>query len=79
VDPAETHAMLASKCIQRMENGLNKNIYSVQDLGKSRDKIDKAIVDHHIPPDPKYACLYWVYHLKRSGRPITDEDEVYIF
>ena len=79
VDTEETHATLASKCIQRMENGLGKDICNVQDPGKLRDKIDKAIVVHHIPPDLEYACLYWVYHLEHSGRCITDGDEVCTF
>jgi NACHT domain len=79
VDAEKTHATLALKCIQRMENGLSKDICSVQDPGKSRDKTDKAIIVHHIPPDLEYACLYWVYHLEHSGRCITDRDEVCTF
>ena len=79
VDPAETHAMLASKCIQRMENRLSKDICRFRDPGKSRDEIDKAIIARHIPPDLEYACLYWVYHLQHSGRRITDSDELCIF
>jgi hypothetical protein len=81
VDPAETHAMLASKCIQRMtgDNGLQRDICNLEEPGKLRDEIDKAIVARHIPPDLEYACLYWVYHLQHSGRRITDEDEVCTF
>jgi hypothetical protein len=81
VNVAETHAMLASKCIQRMksDNGLRRDICNIQEPGKSRGEIDEAIVARHIPPDLSYACLYWVYHLRHSGRHITDEDEVYIF
>ena len=79
INAAESHAMLASKCIQRMENRLSKDICSVRDLGKSRDEIDKAIIASHIPPELEYACLYWVYHLRHSGRRITDSNELYIF
>lgn len=79
VNAAESHAMLASKCIQRMGNRLSKDICSVRDPGKSRDEIDKAIIARHIPPDLEYACLYWVYHLQHSGRRITDSDELCIF
>jgi hypothetical protein len=79
VDAEEIHAMLASKCIRRMENGLGKDICSVRDPGKSRDEIDKAVIVRHIPPDLEYACLYWVYHLQHSGRRITDRDEVCTF
>ncbi|XTI89098.1 WD40-repeat-containing domain protein [Cenococcum geophilum] len=79
VNAAESHAVLASKCIQRMENGLSKDICSVRDPGKPRYEIDKAIIASHIPPDLEYACLYWVYHLQHSGKRITDSDELCIF
>ncbi len=79
VNAAETHAMLASKCIQLMEVGLSKDICSIKDSGKLRDEIDKAIIARYIPPDLDYACLYWVYHLQHSGRHIIDRDKVYLF
>ena len=79
VNAAESHGRLASKCIQRMENRLSKDICSVRDPGKSRDEIGKAIIASHIPPDLEYACLYWVYHLQHSERHITDSDELCIF
>jgi hypothetical protein len=44
VNAAETHAMLASKCIQRMENGLSKDICSIQGPRKLRGEVDKAII-----------------------------------
>ena len=81
VNAAAIHATLASKCIQRMKsnNGLRRDICNVQEPGKSRDEIEKAIIARHIPPDLDYACLYWVYHLQHNGRRITDEEEVYKF
>jgi hypothetical protein len=81
VNVIETHAMLASQCIKRMKsgNGLRRDICNVQKPGKLRDEIDDATVARHIPPDLQYACLYWVHHLQRSGRHITDEEGVYIF
>ena len=79
VNAAESHAMLTSKCIRRMNNRLSRDICSVRDPGKSRDEIDKAIIASCIPPDLAYACLHWVYHLQHSGRRIMDNDELYVF
>ena len=81
VNAAETHAMLMSKCIQRMacDNGLRKDICNVGEPGKLRSEIGKAIVARHIPLYLDYACLYWVFHLQQSGRRIIDGDEVCIF
>ncbi|KAH8653107.1 WD40-repeat-containing domain protein [Tricladium varicosporioides] len=82
INPIETHMMLASKCIQRMEsqsNGLRKDICDVQEPGKFRNEIGKATITDHIAPDLEYACLYWIFHLQQSGQHIVDGDEVYNF
>ncbi|KAI5862276.1 WD40-repeat-containing domain protein [Durotheca rogersii] len=71
VGAAETHGMLASKCIDRMkskENGLRKDMCNLGDYGKPREEIDPATIAEAIPPDLEYACVHWVHHLRRSGR-----------
>jgi hypothetical protein len=77
MNATETHAMLASKCIQRMasDNGPRKDICNVREPEKSRDEIGKAIVANHIPPDLDYACHYWVFHL-RLGRALIETDDI---
>lgn len=77
VDAVEIHAMLALKCIDSMNNGLRRDICNLQESGKLRVEIDKAIVARHIPPDLEYACLHWVYHL-HSGQRTIDEN-IYAF
>jgi hypothetical protein len=79
VDAAETHAMLASKCINRMKTtngGLRKDMCNLQDYGKPRDKIDETTIRKVIPPDLKYATLNWVYHLQHYRRDITNENKI---
>ncbi|KAK1974192.1 hypothetical protein LZ30DRAFT_608621 [Colletotrichum cereale] len=39
----------------------------------SRDDIDPQAIEDYIPVDLKYACLYWVYHLKCSQQPIDSD------
>ncbi|KAF6789677.1 vegetative incompatibility protein het-e-1 [Colletotrichum sojae] len=77
VNRVETHAMLAAKCIQRMKAGLKRDICNVQKLDISRDDIDQEVIKTHIPADLEYACLYWVYHLQRSGW--LEGDDIYAF
>ncbi|KAF6793373.1 g-protein beta wd-40 repeats containing [Colletotrichum sojae] len=79
VDPAETHAMLAAKCIQCMKTRLKRDICNIQKLDMSRDDIDQEVIGTHIPADLEYACLYWVYHLQRSGRLRGDDVCVFLF
>lgn len=73
VDVAETHAMLTSKCIQRMKsaNGLRRDICNLQDPGKSADEVDKATIAGCIPSELNYACFYWMHHLQRSQQRTT--------
>ncbi|KAH9225242.1 hypothetical protein K456DRAFT_1776097 [Colletotrichum gloeosporioides 23] len=79
VDDTETHAMLAAKCIQRMTVGLRRDICNIQKLDISRDDINPEVIGTHIPADLEYACLYWVYHLQRSGRLQEDDVRVFLF
>ena len=79
VNAADTHSMLASRCIQRMTRALHKDICDIGDPGKSMDEIDRGTVASKLPLDLEYACLYWSYHLHQSGRPIRDGDGVQSF
>ena len=79
VDASETHAMLASKCIERMKKkdiGLQKDICKLRNNGMPRAEIDESIIQKFILPDLKYACLNWIYHLKSCSQKITEEDKV---
>ncbi|KAF4921083.1 Vegetative incompatibility protein HET-E-1 [Colletotrichum fructicola] len=77
VDAAQTHAMLAAKCIQRMNNGLRWDVCNTQKPDVQRDEIDKEVMNTHIPTDLQYACLYWVYHLQQSEGSLGND--VYVF
>ncbi|KAL0937155.1 vegetative incompatibility protein het-e-1 [Colletotrichum truncatum] len=79
VDAADAHAMLAAKCIQHMRAGLKRDICNVQKLGITRKDIDKQIIDTHIPSDLQYACLYWVHHLRSSGRSLDTDISVFLY
>lgn len=78
MDIAETHAMLASKCIVRMQrevSGLKRDICNLQDFGTGTDEIDEDIITKGIPLDLKYACLFWVYHLQKCREHATDQEK----
>ncbi|KAI6345513.1 hypothetical protein MCOR25_011023 [Pyricularia grisea] len=77
IDAAETHGKLAARCIKRMKAGLKRDICDIRKPDGLRDKIDKQMMDTHIPADLQYACVYWVYHLQQSEGPVGDD--VYVF
>ncbi|KAF6802795.1 vegetative incompatibility protein het-e-1, partial [Colletotrichum musicola] len=70
-------SLLDIPCIQRMRAGLKRDICGLQKLDMSKDDIDQEVIKTHIPADLEYACLYWVYHLQRSGWP--EGDDIYAF
>ena len=78
VNAPEIHAMLALKCIVRMQ-ALKKDICDIREPGMLRDDIDNTIIALNIPPDLNYACLHWVYHLQNSGRDNLNPEKVYTF
>ncbi|KAK8877786.1 g-protein beta wd-40 repeats containing [Apiospora arundinis] len=68
VDVKQTHTLLATKCIQRMAAGLQRDICGIRKLDASRHDVDEDTLDRCIPSELKYACLHWVGHLQSSGR-----------
>ena len=65
---SETHAMLASRCFERMQNtkiGLKRDICDLRDFGKGANEVDEYVLNSAIPSDLRYACLFWVHHLQK--------------
>ncbi|KAH7309671.1 hypothetical protein B0I35DRAFT_85191 [Stachybotrys elegans] len=79
VDATQTHAMLAAKCIQRMEKGLKQDICDIRKHDVSRSEIEQHVIDKHIPADLRYACVYWVYHLQRSKGSLGGEVPLFLY
>ncbi|RYP39668.1 hypothetical protein DL767_002049 [Monosporascus sp. MG133] len=81
VDEKETHAKLATRCLQVMtaDQHLRRDICNLQKPGASRAAIDNQIIDRCLPFHVQYACTYWVYHFKESGNIIRDGDHAHAF
>ncbi|KAK1990629.1 hypothetical protein LX36DRAFT_592221 [Colletotrichum falcatum] len=79
VSATETHAILAAKCIQRMKEGLRRDICDIRKPDMLKNTIDKQVIATHIPADVQYACLYWVHHLQQSGRSLGDEVHQFLY
>lgn len=77
VDQKEIHAMLATKCIQRMQAGLKRDICDFQKPDIIKKDIEQRTVDAHIPADLRYACLHWIHHLLSSKE--VNEDDISTF
>jgi len=75
-DASEIHALLTNGCIKTMTRCLKRDICSLEKLDAAPQDIDEARLSRCIPPELKYSCIYWVYHLKpskgTSDQPILD-------
>jgi hypothetical protein len=82
ITKAECHAILASKCIQRMQmegRGLRREICDIQKPGMLREDIESSLIHLHVPIDLQYACRFWIYHLEHSKQAVVDEGQAHVF
>jgi hypothetical protein len=72
IDENTTHQYLLDRCLALLQSseGSYKDICQLGRPGVRREEVNKAIVNHYIPPHLQYACRCWVYHLQHSGRKI---------
>jgi hypothetical protein len=71
------HRRLLFDCLQLM-SAMKENICDLDwsKPGILRAEVEERHVQQYIPPALRYACLYWVQHLQRSGEMIYDKDLV---
>jgi hypothetical protein len=78
VDEKKAHRALASNSIKLMST-LRQDICRVGAPGTLVANTGTSIVEQYLPPGVKYACLYWIEHLQKSGAQLYDDDEVHQF
>lgn len=79
VDEKQSHSQLATQCLRLMRENLRRNICRLDAPGILRSDINSQSVDKYLPPELRYACLYWVYHIERSHSLICDDHNVHQF
>jgi hypothetical protein len=81
IDERAVHARIAASCIQIMsvDGGLRENICGLEYFGKLRRDVSTNTINKYLPAELRYACCYWVEHLKRGRGKVCDNDEVHIF
>lgn len=79
VDEEEAHQILASGCIQLMSLTLKKDICEMHAPGTQASQVESSWIEKCLPPEVRYACLYWVQHLQRGGSQFHNSEEAYRF
>jgi WD40 repeat protein len=73
IDGQRAHRYIASRCISILGRQLCKDVRKVYGIAKSyRDNI-------RLPPEFRYACVSWIYHLTAANASVRDGDEVHKF
>lgn len=81
IDGQLSHKKLAARCIQLLStnNTLKKDVCSLRSPGVSLTEVDRQTIERCLPPEVRYACLYWVHHLKLGDISIKDNDQTDAF
>ena len=81
VDEKSTHKKLASSCFELMSgpSGLHQDMCSLSGPGVLRSQIDEHTVASSLSPGLRYACRYWVHHLKKGQQDIRNGDTTHLF
>jgi hypothetical protein len=79
IDEKQAHRTLANKCIRLMSNSLKQDICGQEAPGTLVTDVKSNRIERCLPPEVRYACLYWVQHLQKSDAQLYDNDQVYQF
>ena len=62
-----------------MSNSLKQDICGLNTPGALVSEVGSCRVEHSLPPEVQYACLYWIQHLHKSGAQLRDNNQVHHF
>jgi WD40 repeat protein len=79
IDEMDSHRRLFRHCIRLMSIYLRRDICRQQAPGTLVADVDNDCIKRFLPAEVRYACLYWIHHLQKSGTQLVDNDEVHQF
>ena len=79
VDERQVHQTLADSCIRLMSDSLKQDICGQEAPSTLVAGIESSWIEQCLPLEIRYACLYWVQHLQKSGAQLNDNDYIHQF
>lgn len=79
VDEPERHQDIARSCFKTMRSRLRRNICNLTSPGIQRADIDVQHIRRILPPELRYSCRYWIFHLRQSRTFSSELEEVRVF
>lgn len=76
VDEYKTHRDLFVSCIELMFASLKQDICELGRPGTRAAEVDETRMDEYLPWELRYACRYWVEHLRRSRVDLAGDGRV---
>ncbi|KAL6790855.1 hypothetical protein J3E68DRAFT_443102 [Trichoderma sp. SZMC 28012] len=71
VEERQAHATMADHCLRILDN-LKPDMCSFKSPSISMVDIPRETIDHHLPPELQYSCLYWASHVQHSETKLVD-------
>jgi NACHT domain len=79
VDEKRAHQILVDHCIKLMSTSLKQDICSLGSPGVLVTDIKSSQINHSLPPEVQYACLYWIQHLQKASMQLYDNNQIHQF
>ncbi|KAK2031203.1 hypothetical protein LX32DRAFT_681326 [Colletotrichum zoysiae] len=67
IDEREVHRQTATNCLRVMGDHLQEDILNLKKPGTPQSEVDSSQINACLPPETKYACLYWPHHAEQAG------------
>jgi hypothetical protein len=79
VEEKKAHNAIVDCCVRLMSDQLRRDICGLNAAGTLARDVQGDIINHCLPAELQYACLYWVRHLQKSETALSDNGFVYAF
>lgn len=81
VDERQTHADLASRCIELMSGsgGLRPNLCKLRGPATSISTLKDKVIGRRLPSHLQYACRYWTIHVCHSQHTLQEGCPTHVF
>ncbi|KAL2839409.1 putative wd40 protein [Aspergillus pseudoustus] len=79
VNEVNTHKEIALYCLKTMRGHLQNNICNLESPGTHWVDIDPQSLRHYLPPELRYSCRYWIYHLEHSEILSSEMELILVF
>lgn len=79
IEEEQAHQRIAVNSIRLMSSSLKKDICGLEAPGVLVKDVASSRVKKCLTPEVRYACLYWIQHVQKSGARLRDNDQVHQF